>query len=571
MATITALIGGALLVDQWSRPLLVAAIVVALVGGFSYAILLRRRGTDRLETIVRLYLHQVEQIHKDFSQRRQLDQQVTSLARYFHDDFGLNTVAVFARRKRGYMLTDLFGAERESLKNYRVLFRPELEHMLEKRESSIPFRKVYPGDGSQGNDPHPFDQAVPVLTSGRCNYFIAFSTPQDVPFRIIRPFLLSLADQVGNFKHLDDATYKHNLTVQKLRQQLDALKNDRSSHETANRRNPTVLISALDKLARIYDRNKLYAAYLRLLAEEFKVDSAVLLVHDAERRTVTRQGDRGKLPNLPADFTLAANHSLFELLSPERPVLSLEAYSQDGSEAIAQLKAAGIRCLGFLNGSNPRDGYIGMNCPPEKFSPENIEVFSTFSRMFGLILDNLTNFEKIERLSYTDEMTGLYNYRYFYKRLQQEMTRAQRFNRHLGLVIFDVDGFKVFNDTYGHQSGDFLLEQLGGLLTKSVRSIDIVSRYGGEEFCIVMPDTNAADCINFMDRLRNAILENEFRDKFTPASLKITVSLGGAIYPNDAQRIDRLIYCADMALLQAKSTGKNKSFMFDENLITVKK
>jgi diguanylate cyclase (GGDEF)-like protein len=151
------------------------------------------------------------------------------------------------------------------------------------------------------------------------------------------------------------------------------------------------------------------------------------------------------------------------------------------------------------------------------------------------------------------------------------MLRAQRFDRHLALAIFDVDGFKVFNDTYGHLSGDFLLEQLGKLLIKSVRSIDIVSRYGGEEFCIIMPESDAADCMNFMERLRVIILSEEFKDKFSSEYHRITVSLGGAIYPNDAQRIDRLVYCADMALLQAKGTGKNKSFMFDENFITVKK
>ncbi|MFH2057243.1 MAG: GGDEF domain-containing protein, partial [bacterium] len=174
--------------------------------------------------------------------------------------------------------------------------------------------------------------------------------------------------------------------------------------------------------------------------------------------------------------------------------------------------------------------------------------------------------EKIEEMSYTDSMTGLYNYRYFYKRLKEEILRAQRFSRSLALVIFDIDGFKVFNDTHGHQAGDQLLRQLGKLLAASVRSLDVVSRYGGEEFCIIMPEPGPDDCRTFMERLRKKILEQRFRSKFSNEQHRITVSLGGAIYPNDAQRVDRLIYCADMALLEAKESGRNKSCMYAKNL-----
>lgn len=573
VATILALLVGALVVPDLARILLITAAVIVAAGGVLLWLLMRARGISRLDGIVRLYMQQVEQIHKDFSQHKQLDRQVAALAQFFHEDLGLPSVAVFARRKRGFMLTDTYGVARDDLKAYRVLFRSELETSMEKRESAIAFRKIYPGDGSEGNAAHPFDHAVPVLTGGRCNYFIAFAQPRELPFKLMRPFLLSLADQVGNYKHLDDAGFKHNQSVMKLKQQIDTLRRERDNVAKASTQDPMNLLSAVDRLARIYDRSKLYAAYLKLLAEEFKVQSSVLLLNDSEGRNLTRQVDRGRLPNLPGNFTLPANHPLLSRLSADAPILSLAALDEPlkSDSGIQALTAAGVHCFALLNGSNSRDGYIGLACSPDQISAQGFEVFRTFSRMLGLILDNLSNFEKIEHLSYTDEITGLYNYRYFYKRLQQEMTRAQRFSRHLGLVIFDVDGFKVFNDTYGHQSGDSLLEQLGALLTKSVRSIDIVSRYGGEEFCIVMPDTNAADCANFMERLRIAILNNEFKDKLSAESLRITVSLGGAIYPNDAQRIDRLIYCADMALLQAKSTGKNKSFMFDENLITVKK
>jgi diguanylate cyclase (GGDEF)-like protein len=231
------------------------------------------------------------------------------------------------------------------------------------------------------------------------------------------------------------------------------------------------------------------------------------------------------------------------------------------------LQESGVSAVGALGDVEGSESVMAVGRVKSGFSDEELEAAYSYCRLFNLVLENQAHFEKIEQMSYTDSMTGLYNYRYFYKRLQEEMTRAKRFDRRMALVIFDIDEFKVFNDTYGHQSGDHLLEQLGSLLAKSVRSIDVVSRYGGEEFCVIMPETSAEDCANFMDRMRVTMLNHEFRDRFTSEQHRITVSLGGAIYPNDAQRIDRLIYCADMALLQAKSSGRNKSFMFDEKLL----
>jgi diguanylate cyclase (GGDEF)-like protein len=167
-------------------------------------------------------------------------------------------------------------------------------------------------------------------------------------------------------------------------------------------------------------------------------------------------------------------------------------------------------------------------------------------------------------------MTGLYNYRYFYKRFTEEVFRAKRFSRKLALVIFDIDDFKIYNDTYGHQAGDFLLKQLGELLSLTVRSIDVVSRYGGDEFCVIMPESDQDECFKFMERLRKAIMSYSFKDESVGQEHNVTVSLGGAIYPHDARTVDRIIYCADMALLKAKSLERNKSVMYGEQMVTSK-
>jgi diguanylate cyclase (GGDEF)-like protein len=195
------------------------------------------------------------------------------------------------------------------------------------------------------------------------------------------------------------------------------------------------------------------------------------------------------------------------------------------------------------------------------YSDLNLDFLSIVSNIASLALENIRQYSTIEKLSYTDSMTGVFNYRYFYKRLNEEILRAKRYNRDLALVILDIDNFKLFNDNYGHQTGDFVLKRLAEIITRTVRSIDIVSRYGGEEFCIIMPDTNAANCEVFIERLRAEIARFKLESDVLKRDNVITVSVGGAIYPQHASTPDRIIYCADMALLRAKASGRNRAIM----------
>lgn len=208
--------------------------------------------------------------------------------------------------------------------------------------------------------------------------------------------------------------------------------------------------------------------------------------------------------------------------------------------------------------------FLGKKINENPYDSKDLTEFSVLANMAGLALKNIEQYKTMEALSYTDSMTGLYNYRYFYKRLNEEVFRAKRFDRKIALVIFDIDEFKAYNDTFGHQSGDRVLKQLGEHLLKGVRSIDVVSRYGGDEFCVIMPETDEKECTRFMDRLLKSIETHLFKDEFLEHEHRMTVSLGGAVYPKDAKNVDRLIYCSDMALLRAKSLGKNKSILYSE-------
>jgi diguanylate cyclase (GGDEF)-like protein len=191
-----------------------------------------------------------------------------------------------------------------------------------------------------------------------------------------------------------------------------------------------------------------------------------------------------------------------------------------------------------------------------------VERIMGFEKEAISLVENINRYEKVEELSYTDGLTGMYNFRYFQKRIHEELQRAKRYNRYVALLIFDIDDLKAVNDRWGHLAGDSLIKNFGRALTALVRSNDIVSRYGGDEFCLIMPETDHKDAELFMERIRGRIAAGNSFLEWADERLEYTVSTGGAVYPADAQSVDSLIHAADMALLRAKSEGRNCSKMY---------
>ncbi|AKF07546.1 diguanylate cyclase [Sandaracinus amylolyticus] len=171
--------------------------------------------------------------------------------------------------------------------------------------------------------------------------------------------------------------------------------------------------------------------------------------------------------------------------------------------------------------------------------------------------------ERLQRLAVQDELTGLYNVRYLNSRLTEEYKRAERHRDPLALAMIDVDHFKQVNDRFGHEAGDAVLREVGVRLKKSVREIDVVTRYGGEEFVVLLPSTHLAGALVVADRVARTLREEPFDVAGT--KMPVTASIGLALFPSrGVHSKEELLRSADRALYRAKDEGRDRICVFQE-------
>ncbi|MFQ5965081.1 MAG: diguanylate cyclase [Candidatus Scalinduaceae bacterium] len=174
--------------------------------------------------------------------------------------------------------------------------------------------------------------------------------------------------------------------------------------------------------------------------------------------------------------------------------------------------------------------------------------------------------EYYEQISRVDGLTGLYNHRFFHNLLDSEIARANRYKRNFSLLMIDIDDFKKFNDKYGHQTGDNILKKMASIFVSLARKTDPVIRYGGEEFAIILSETDKEHGYLFGNRVVNSVASSKFKGI---QGNTLTISAGLAGYPDDAHTHESLIKKSDEALYQAKRVGKNTLYVYG-NTTTVK-
>ena len=170
--------------------------------------------------------------------------------------------------------------------------------------------------------------------------------------------------------------------------------------------------------------------------------------------------------------------------------------------------------------------------------------------------------DELKNLSITDGLTQLYNSRHFYAQLKGEIERCNRYDHKLSLLLLDIDNFKDYNDTYGHLEGDKILVRLGRVIKSCLRNMDTAYRYGGEEFTIILPDTDVDEANTVAERLRTAVSAEDFTDGIRPG-VRITISIGVTQYFRE-EKIASFVQRADQAMYRSKQAGRNKvSCIFD--------
>ncbi len=192
-----------------------------------------------------------------------------------------------------------------------------------------------------------------------------------------------------------------------------------------------------------------------------------------------------------------------------------------------------------------------------EFSPREKNLFENISNHVAMTIYNAELYSEVERLSITDGLTGLYNHRYFEKRLQEEWYRATRSNIDICLLVLDIDNFKNYNDNLGHFQGNKLLVELAELVNNNVRSFDVVCRFGGEEFTVILPECTLEDAAIVAERIRKACEEYKFVGEEQQPSGNLTISIGVSS-STKAKTAEELFLMSDNALYDAKSQGRNK-------------
>jgi eukaryotic-like serine/threonine-protein kinase len=198
------------------------------------------------------------------------------------------------------------------------------------------------------------------------------------------------------------------------------------------------------------------------------------------------------------------------------------------------------------------------------FSTQDSELLNLFSNQVAISLENARLYEEIQQMAIRDSLTGLYNRRGLFEVAEREIARAQRYARPLSICLLDIDHFKTVNDTYGHPVGDEVLAKLGNKIRQNLRNIDLVGRYGGEEFIILAVENDNEAAGKLAERVCRMVAAKPLAT--SAGGVSITVSIGVAELSEHIRDLPALLQAADQALYLAKRSGRNQVQFFEGTL-----
>jgi len=316
-------------------------------------------------------------------------------------------------------------------------------------------------------------------------------------------------------------------------------------------------LEAINAIARqttaVLEVSELLKQVCSLILESFGGDHASVLLFDEERLVL--RAHQGRLTPLfkvgaqfPADEGLLARAIDSRKAVVERDVRQLPGHRSGFRETVSAV------CLPLVSFGQVLGVLQLESASCDAFAPEDVSALESVSDICATAIQNARHFDRVRQLAYVDGVTGIFNRRYFELRLAEEIARSSRHNLSFSLIMMDIDHFKQLNDEFGHLLGDEVLRQVSGILGQQLRKSDVLSRYGGEEFAIITPETAVESAQAVADKLRRVVESWHFPAVVRP----VTISAGVAEFPTQGGSRDELVQSADEALYAAKQSGRNR-------------
>jgi len=307
------------------------------------------------------------------------------------------------------------------------------------------------------------------------------------------------------------------------------------------------------KTTRVLDLDELLTVVCRLLLDWFHIDHVAVLL--AEGDTLRVRAYEGRLtPNVAMGAILSPGAGLAaRALSTGRSVIENDVNSVEGYIAgFAETQSE--MCVPLII-FGEKLGVLALDSARRNaFVTEDVQPLESVADICAAAIQNAHNFDRMRQLAYVDGLTGIHNRRYFEMRIVEELERAGRFQGRMSVIMVDIDHFKKMNDEFGHLLGDEMLRAVSSILKQQLRKMDMVCRYGGDEFAIVVPETTGESAMRVAEKLRRQVETHYFPGVPRP----VTISCGVADYPAHGVSRDEVVAAADSALYLAKQAGRNR-------------
>lgn len=382
------------------------------------------------------------------------------------------------------------------------------------------------------------DYEAPLITGSNKRTWVLVSA-SSLPYQNQEAFLLSFNDITAR-KIIEESEKQERLFSEALRSSVAALNSTLNLEEVLDR----ILIS---------------------LRQVIPHDTANIILVDEEgtgrvvrSRGYERPGFAGV--DSTSDFQVAEIPNLLKMALSGAPLVIGDTHKEPGWVNIEKTNWVHSYIGAPIHIKGKVVGYINLDSAQKKaFNRSQAERLQLFADQAAIAIDNARMFEKMERMAIIDMLTGLYNRRHILELAEREYERYQRYNSSFSIIMMDLDHFKTINDRHGHQAGDLVLQQLSEIFGSTLRKMDIPGRMGGEEFIVILPETDLRQAGRVAERIRAKIESTPFN--FEGQTLRVTASFGVAAMASSISSLQELVSVADKYMYKAKDSGRNQVYI----------